>query len=285
LVIQAHPEVLSEGVILDELFSCRNCVNDCGQSLLIGRGAGFCIRHNSVLIKPGQTTCKYLHRKDLPRFVVDEGISEHAAEFASYPGMVDLIARTRIQITYYSEKFAWERREFDPINQSLAQYHKAKPAWVFMQAMSGGSDGRRALAQASLVRRYMDNCGSWRSSYRFVLAMIQGISSKLFFEDRDLNSESTLNAGELTTEAVWDVFFTRLSGIQEYGFHAGIEELMWATDHLGESVSNLDWPTLSKSLVQQEPEWTNLVIRHATNEGAFFPDPRHFEEGEGEQES
>ena len=256
---------------MDVLFSCRNCVHDCGQSLLIGRGVGFCVKHDSVLFRPERTTCKYLHRKDLPRFVVDEGLREHASEFAGFSGIADLAEHTPIERSHYSEKFAWERKQFDPINQSLAQYHKTKPAWIFLQAMSGGIDGRRSLAHASLIRRYMDNCGTWRSSYRFVLALVQELPSTPQFLDTDLNTDDAAPDAEIRQDAVWDVFFARLSGIQEYGFHSGIEGLMWATDQLNGAMTSLDWTALTKELDAKLPEWTDLIIRHATNEGAFFP--------------
>lgn len=116
---------------VDELFSCRNCIQNCGQSLLIGRGPGFCVRHDSLLLHPERTTCKYLHRKDLPRFVVDEGIREHAGEFAGLSAMADLIERRPVERLRYSEKYAWEHGQFDPINLSLAQYHKTKPTGCF----------------------------------------------------------------------------------------------------------------------------------------------------------
>ena len=70
---------------MDELFSCRNCIHNCGQSLNVGRGPVYRLQHDSVIPDPGLITCKYLHRKDLPNFVVDEGVREHAAEFAPGP--------------------------------------------------------------------------------------------------------------------------------------------------------------------------------------------------------
>ena len=51
---------------MDELFSCRNCIQNAGQSLTTGHGSGFCLTHNSVIPDPIRTTCKFLHRKDLP---------------------------------------------------------------------------------------------------------------------------------------------------------------------------------------------------------------------------
>ena len=264
---------------MDELFSCRNCVQNCGQSLLIGRGVGFCIKHDSVLFDPNRTTCKYLHRKDLPRFVVDEGLREHAGEFAGFSALADLVEHRPIERLAYSEKFAWERKQFDPLNQSLAQYHKTKPVWIFLQAMAGGIDGRRSLAHASLVRRYMDHCGTWRSSYRFVLGIVQELPNTPQFQDKDLNTDDS-NSDETRQDAIWDVFFARLSGIQEYGFHAGLENLMWATDQLNGALTTLDWRTLKLELDAKALEWTEQIIQHATTENAFFPPQPQLEEAE-----
>ena len=101
--------------LMDELFSCRNCIHNCGQSPLIGSGSGFCLQHESVILAPERTTCKYLHRKDLPNFVVDEGTREHAAEFAGFPLLVSLDAKEPLEQVRYSEKFRWEKGAFDPI--------------------------------------------------------------------------------------------------------------------------------------------------------------------------
>lgn len=265
---------------MDELFSCRNCIHNCGQSLLIGTGVGYCIKHDSVLWHSDRSTCKYLHRKDLPRFVVDEGLREHAAEFAGFSGIAGLEDHKPIKRLPYSERFAWERRQYDPVNHSLAQYHKTRPAWVFLQALAGGIDGRRTLTHASLVRRYMDHCGTWRSSYRFVMALAQELASTPAFQDVDLNARDGVVDDAMRNDAVWDVFFTRLSGIQEYGFHSGIEPLMWATDELDGALVSLDWPRLAPALAEKSRQWVDLIIEHAAREGAFFPKDPHPEEAE-----
>ena len=254
---------------MDELFSCRNCVNNCAQSINIGRGPGFCIQHGSVIAAPDKTTCKYLHRKDLPQFVVNEGVSEHAAEFASYPDLVSLETKSPIPKLKYSERFAWENHHFDPLLHSLAQYHKSHPAWVFIQSFSGGLDGRRSLAHAALIRRYMNHCGTWVSSYRLVLAALQEIDCEPHFITDGLRGESDPEV--VKHEALWDVVYTRLSGLQEYGFHAGLEEILWASDALNGSLAEQDWPGLAKQLHEKRSAWTDLIISHAKAEEEFFP--------------
>jgi hypothetical protein len=254
---------------MEELFSCRNCIQNCGQSLNVGFGIGFCLRHNSVISEPDDTTCKYLHRKDLPRFVVDESLREHAAEFAEFPGMAKLRSRHPIHLSYYSQKYAWESHKFDPITNVLAQYHKSEPAWIFVESFTGGVDGRRSMVHGCLLRRYMDNCDSWRSSYRLVLAFLQEVDRKPRFSKADLLSVSEEGR---ENEALWDVVFIRLSLLQEYGWHAGVDELRWITDKLNGSLVEFSWPKLQAELVAVKNQLTELIIKHAQDEGVFFPE-------------
>ena len=267
---------------MEELFSCRNCVHNSGQSLNAGPGKGYCQFHSSVIDAPSVTTCKYLHRKDLPRFAVEEGIREHAYEFTMYPGLVNLATKEPIGVTHYSEKFAWEHGQFNPLLNALAQYYKAERSWVFIQAFTGGVDGMRSLAHVSLVRRYMDRCAKWTSSYRLVLSMVQEIDIEPQFEDRDLITSKSLGVEEARAQALWDVIFARISGLQEYGWHSGLEYLVWITDNLNGALSEFDWGKLKPQLTSTKPNITNLIINHAQENGEFFA---HYPERESESES
>ena len=80
---------------MEELFSCRNCVHNSGQSLNIGLGKGYCQFHSSVIDSPFETTCKYLHRKDLPRFSVDEAIKSMPTNLLCSLGWQPLKRRSR----------------------------------------------------------------------------------------------------------------------------------------------------------------------------------------------
>jgi hypothetical protein len=269
--------------MMDELFSCRNCIHNSGQSLNIGPGAGYCLQHESVVWQPEVTTCKYLHRKDLPQFVVAEGIQEHAAEFSLFPRLVNLHTRQPIEQIHYSEKFSWERRQFDPLNHALAQYHKTRRRWVFIQAFTAGADGRRSLAHASLIRHYMDHCGTWVSSYRLVLGLLEEIDDTPSFTEKALVLAGELKPEEATREALWDVVFSRLAAIQEYGWHSGLEELMWATDTVNGSLTEMKWDKLKEELALWRRKWEDLIIKHAENEGEFFP-PTVMEDGDMDEE-
>ena len=256
---------------MDELFSCRNCIHNCVQSLNIGQGVGFCLKHDSVIFNSVDTTCKYLHRKDLPEFVVSDGQREHAAEFTLFSGLVSLHEKQPIEKIRYSEQFAWERRVFDPLVRAVAQYYKVSPKWPFIQCLTGGVDGRRSLAYSSIVRRYMDHCETWRSSYRLVLALVDEIDEKPVFDARSVLIGEGDDPAAVQEEALWDVVFTRISGLQEYGYHSGLEGLMWATDSLNGGLSNLDWAALHVELSKMREIWTNQILEHARANKVFFP--------------
>ena len=222
--------------------------------------------HKSVLKHSERTTCKYLARKDMPFFVVDEGVKEHAYEYAQFSTIVDMPTGESVNRTVYSEKHAWSTGTYDALTQILAHSNKITPTWVFVQSIAGGADGKRLLAHASLVRRYMTNCGTWRSSYRFALSVIKEVSQRPFFATSDLLEGATAD------EAEWDVLFARLSCVQEYGFHSGIDELMWATDHVNGALVELNLSGVRQELDKKSLEWVEMVIRHATDNGAFFPE-------------
>jgi hypothetical protein len=256
---------------MDELFSCRNCIHNCGQSLLIGPGSGFCLQHESVIVHPERTTCKYLHRRDLPSFVVEEGTREHAAEFAGFPLLVSLDTRKSIERIQYSEKHRWEMANFDPIVHALAQYYKVQPRWGLISAFSSGVDGRRSLTHSSLVRHYMDRCGTWKSSYRLVLGLLEEIDVRPGFEPRMLIQLTAGAAGEPIEEAMWDVVLARLAALQEYGWHAGLEPLIWVTDTLNGSLAELNWSGLQAELADRRASWIELIIASAKEHHVFFP--------------
>jgi hypothetical protein len=259
--------------MMDELFSCRNCIHNCGQSLTVGPGSGYCLQHESVIWNPDRTTCKYLHRKDLPSFVVEEGTREHAAEFAGFPLLVSLDSKKPIEQIRYSEKLRWEKGSFDPIVHALAQYYKVEPRWGLISAFSSGVDGRRSLTHSSLVRHYMDRCGTWKSSYRLVLGLLEEIDVQPQFEPRMLIQSGGTSADEAAREATWDVVLARLAALQEYGWHAGLESLMWVSDALDGSLAELNWPRLQAELANRRRSWIQLIITSAKEHHEFFPPP------------
>ena len=102
--------------------------------------------------------------------------------------------------------------------------------------------------------------------------MPRNLDQRPVFGERELYLHEGEDVGDISDEALWDVFFCRLVSVQEYGFHAGIEELMWATDSLNGALTDFDWTTLKAELEEKRPQWSQLIITHAEKENVFFPD-------------
>lgn len=261
-----------------DLFSCRNCVQNPLQGLCSGGGDGYCLQWSSVIRRPERTTCRYHHRKDLPLFLVEEATREHAGEFSVTSGIADLYTKNPISRIIYSEKHAWETRQFDSQMNALAAYHRrgdeedeeASQKWRLIQAFAGSIDGRKALGFSSLVRRYMRHCNSWWSSYRLMLAVIEEIDNDVVFKDDDVKVENNVSTDEMRESAVWEVFFARLSGVQEFGWHASIETLKYPMGELRDYVG-ATWSKMKSALKDVKQSWENTVIDLAKREGRFFP--------------
>lgn len=268
-----------------ELFSCRNCIQNPIQGLCSGVGDGYCVHWSSVIKKPESTTCKYHHRKDLPLFLVEDATKEHAAEFSIVPGIADLKTKQRISSLSYSERHTWEIRRYDPQLNAVAGYHRrsdalgeegseeSPPRWRIIQAFAGSIDGRKALGFASLVRRYMQHCDSWWSSYRFILGVIAEIDYEVFFRDDDIVNSSDVSELEMREQATWEVFYTRLSGIQEFGWHASLDSLKFPMRELSAYIGD-SWNGIKSVLTDLKKRWEDEVIALATQEGQFFPQAR-----------
>ena len=209
----------------------------------------------------------------MPYFVVDEGTREHAAEFAFHTGLVRLDTHKEISTIRYSEKYVWETGQFDALTHALAQYYKSERRWVFIQAFTAGADGRRSLAHASLIRHYLSHCGTWTSSYRLVLGLLEEVDDTPHFSRKALSIGDKDSFEEIAEQALWDVIFARLSTIQEYGWHAGLKELAWASDELNGSLGAMDWSKLQPELASFRHRWAKTIVTHAKDHQVYFPSP------------
>jgi len=103
-----------------------------------------------------------------------------------------------------------------------------------------------------------------------VLSLVQEIDIEPKFEDSDLTSTRDLGLQEARSQALWDVVFARLSGVQEYGWHSGLEKLVWITDELNGGLSEFDWGKLKSELSTTKTTITDVIIQHAKDNGEFF---------------
>ncbi len=124
----------------------------------------------------------------------------------------------------------------------------------------------------------MDRCGKWTSSYRLVLGLLEEIADDPVFLEKALFLTPGASASEVTEDALWDVIFVRLSALQEYGWHAGLEPLIWASDAVNGALAEMDWPGLQRQFAGLRDGWTDLIISHAKQHDAFFPQQEQVEE-------
>ncbi|QGM45571.1 hypothetical protein [Methylocystis heyeri] len=165
---------------------------------------------------------------------------------------------------FYSERFAWERSQFDSITNALARYHQSSKKWIFIEAFSGGVDGRRSVTQSCLTRRYISICNTWRSSFRLTLDVVSQLAVRPEFRPSDFYEE-----GGGPEEALWDVVFSKLSLVQEYGWHAGLADLQWITDSI-DSLTELSWEPVRVQLEDSIPRILELIFKHARDNNGYF---------------
>lgn len=226
-----------------DLFSCRNCIHNPAQGLTLGPGAGFCLTWGSVIEQPEQTTCKYLHRKDLPMFLARQATQEHQDELSQLAYMADLETHELLVPRPYDSDGMLEAERLDAPTRAVAAYHRldtapdatAQRRDLTLATFAGAADGRKAMTHASLVRRMFTGGGPTRIWTRRVLDLLDEIDSDVLFRAVDL-----LESGDVAA-ARWEVAHTRLSCVQEFGWHAADEQLMYPMMELGGHVADEDW--------------------------------------------
>ena len=99
----------------------------------------------------------------------------------------------------------------------------------------------------------MQTCGTWTSSYRLVLGLLQELDIKPEFAPAEILDDRA----STEQDARWDVVFTRIAALQEYGWHAAIQEMLWATDTLNGALTEMDWDRLEPELGRVRARWTD----------------------------
>jgi len=246
-----------------DLFSCRNCIHNPAQGLTLGRGPGFCLQWGTIVEDPERTTCKHLHRKDLPMFLVREATEEHAEELSGAVAMADSTTHAKIAPRAPDppqvERLALTTR-------AVAEYHAAASApeatpmrrVLLLATFAGAAEAGRALAHACLVRRAM--LGDLPRSLWLppVLDLVQELDRPLIVDAGD--RVGAAGAPEQTA-ALWETGLARLSGLQEYGRHAAVETLEYPMQELGASVADQDWAGFLRALGRLKQGFREQVLQ------------------------
>jgi hypothetical protein len=110
------------------------------------------------------------------------------------------------------------------------------------------------------------------------MGLLREIDIEPRFDEQELIGDGQGGQSEEESQALWDVVFCRLSATQEYGWHAGIESLMWASDAVNGNLVDFDWPGLQGELSTLRDRWIEINIDHAKEHGEYFPPPDRFDD-------
>lgn len=255
-----------------DLFSCRNCIHNPAQGLTLGRGPGFCLQWGSIVADPEQTTCKHLHRKDLPMFLVREAMEEHAEELSGAVAMVDLATHAPIAPRAYDERDLPQAPRLDLTTRAVAGYHAAASAREatpiqrvgLIATFAGATEARRALVHACLVRRAMLSDLPRSLWLQSVLDLVQELDQRLAVDAGDVVGAAGEPEQIARAAALWETGLARLSGLQEYGWHAAVETLEYPMQELGASVADQDWAGFLLTLGRLKQGFREQILRRET---------------------
>ncbi|MCB1097558.1 MAG: hypothetical protein KDN22_18445 [Verrucomicrobiae bacterium] len=224
------------------------------------------------------TTCRFLRRKDLPKFVAEESEAEHAEEFSGTTGVVFYFNKIPQAKQRYSEKHAWLTNTFDTRLNEVAIYHKTKKKWIFLQALLGSRNPVTNVMQSSLVRRYIANCGPDRDNFRLVLSLTQELAEPVEIRVADFRIELSADEFASIRESYQrDVLLLRLYAIQEYGHMIENDDIMWISDELNGSFLS-SWNEFTVAVRSLVPLVQRKITEHAQSAGVFFEGTANTEE-------
>ncbi len=248
-----------------DLFTCRNCIYNPAQGLTFGPGRGFCIQWGALLKRPERTTCKYLHRKDLPHFLVREAIAEHEAEFSANQALADVETHQNVDASPFNDEAASQVERIDPVTRAVATYHSIAAAPDTSLALrsqlialfAGARDARRASVHACLIRGFLPGAPATRHHWRRrLLDLVEEIDLEFVVAPNDL-----VAAGEPSeAEVCWEIADIRLAAVQEYGWSLGNEELKFPLSGELEALATArKWGGFVAELGKTKGRWADLL--------------------------
>lgn len=222
---------------MENPYTCDNCIFNPSQYRRLGSLDGYCLKHSTMLFRSCETTCRFHRRKDLPSFVCEEGVTEHASNFAHVQGVVFYESKTKARRTEYSERHAWDTSSFDPNLNEVSVYHRSTKKWIFLESFLGSGNAVKSVMHSSMSRRYIQQCGPKQDNYRIALGVAYelGRTSKPVPSDFRVGDAGS-NQGDLTAEVLdlyrKDVELLKLYCLQEYGYLVGDDEITWVSDEM-----------------------------------------------------
>jgi hypothetical protein len=252
-------------------YTCDNCLFNPIQYREIGTKVGFCLKYSCLLRNSLHTTCHFLKRKDLPSFLAEEGVTEHASEFPESEGIVFYYGKYKDEIKRYCGYHAWATGTYDPYLYEAALYHKTAKKWTFIQAFAASRNPIKSIMSSSLTRRYIGQCGPERDNYLLILSVVKDLKERIDLRADDFRWE--VSSGEFSRLEEFylkDIKLFQLYAIQEYGHLMKDERIMWISDELNGSLL-ASWKEFFSSVDNLVPAIMTYVIESAQKRNEFFP--------------
>jgi hypothetical protein len=255
------------------LYTCDNCIYNPSQYQEIGSRCGFCLKYNSLLMQASHTTCKFFKRKDLPLFLAEQGHKEHAKSFSGTNDIVYYHTKTPQEKRNYSEKYVWENNIFDIYIHEIAIYHRiSSQKWTYLQGLLASRNPIKNIMHSSLLRRYIQHCGSESDNYRLVLSLSADLGEPSDIRMNDFRIEVSYEEFISLRESYQkDVVLLRLYAIQEYGYLIQDESIIWISDELNGAIES-SWQEFIVSVQGIVPILQQRITSSAQSRGTFFPE-------------
>lgn len=196
----------------NDLFSCRNCIYNPAQTTVrpIGQDVGYCATYKTFLYDAHLTTCRHLHRKDCPEYLVLEGIEFHREEFPEQrrPLSLENDIDELLTVPLAEPRLEEHRTE---LMEAVIRTAEAKTKWRSISITSHKNEMLHQNAFASFVRAYPENAVHWKSYRRFMGEIVQQLG-------RLTSDETGFSVRfEDTGSARLDVLWNFISSLQEHG--------------------------------------------------------------------
>lgn len=219
-----------------DLYSCRNCIFNPAETTSYPpqSGMGFCTIYKVNLPHSHVTTCRHLHRKDCPQFLVMEGIEQHIREFPerrspSYlydHGEAEYLINLDMREVGYGEKFR------NGILNKITAASKLGEKWVLIDEISQNREIVYQNSFASFVRGYPPAATGWSSYKQFMVKSVTllGQFGETYFD--------VGNGFKRKNEVKTEVMLNFISTIQEHGWRLQDNRLMEIDLRVADSLLN-----------------------------------------------
>ena len=255
------------------LISCSNCWHNALQYDELGLRQGYCVRHDKILNRSGETTCGQMMRKDMPLDLAREENAAHRRTFAE-DGPIVLVRTGRPAGSEVSDDPRdIEQLRRDEVADEVLDYRKLGTTTETLALLGKQRKiyerPRAELAFLCLGRGFISNCvergdGSWTSGVHLFRWTRRSLATLPEIDPSDLRFENGLPLSRKVEMAKWSLVTLRLLFIVDLALLAQQTE---PGHRFGELADVLDQATADLEGIQPEKllGWMDNKLRKRIN--------------------